>query len=327
MSEKIQTFTLDDKSGMKIKVTNVGCAVMSVNIPTRVGDKDIVAGFETPEEYLNPHPSFGVICGRVANRIGKGKFELDGVTYQLEKNLNGQHLHGGSNGFDKKIWEVLSSDDTKVVFRHVSPDGDSGYPGELTSVVTYSLQNKIFRIDYELSTDSKTIANLTNHSYFNLCGHDAPNVYAQEVQIFADKITACNEYSVPTGDFIPVEGTVFDFLKTKTIGPDVDSPELSGTLGYDHNYCLNKEGIAAVAYSPWTNVKLTVKTDSPGIQFYTANNLDKSNFGKGIHYSKHSSFCLETQFYPDSINHPHFPSCVVEKDKPLKHYTTFEFEW
>ena len=325
----LKVFELKNENGMKVKITNYGAAIMSVVVPAKGGEKDVVHGFDTPEEYKNAHPFFGVVCGRVANRIKGGKFTLDGKAYQLEQNEGEHHLHGGSNGFDKKVWDVESADSGKIALKLFSPDGDSSYPGDLTVKVIYSLNNSnVLRIDYEASTDTKTIANITNHSYFNLCGHSAPNIYGQEMTIYSDKITECGEGIVPTGGFYSVEGTAFDFRTAKPLGRDLEeAAKLNDTGGYDHNYCLRGEGKAAEAFSPNTGIRMTVSTNSPGMQLYTGNFLQGDVSGKGACYGKHSGFCLETQLYPDAINNPGFPSSIVEKGKPQKFYTEFIFEW
>ena len=325
----ISTYSLTNNSGVKITVSNLGCAIISLVIPAKGGAKDIVLGLDTAEDYKKTHPFFGVVCGRVANRIGYGKFTLEGKAYQLETNEGTHHLHGGSNGFDKKEWNVEHSDSGKIVFTLDCPDGDSGYPGNLFVRVTYTLtDDNTLRIDYEATTESVTISNLTNHSYFNLCGHDAPDVYGQEMEIVSDKITAVDEGLIPTGDFVDVTGTPFDLRTAKTIGKDIEAAgKVNGTGGYDHNYVLRAAGKAASAYSPKSGIRMTVFTDSPGIQLYTGNFIDGTVSGKGVTYQKHSGFCLETQLFPNAINIPSFPSSVVKKGTPQKSYTEFKFEW
>lgn len=326
----MKTYELSNKNGMSVTVTNLGCAIMKVEIPAKSGTKDVVLGFDTAEEYKNAHPFFGVAVGRFANRIGDGKFELGGKTYLLEKNENGiHHLHGGLSGFDKKIWDVENVSPEKIVFSLHSPDGDSGYPGDLTAHITYTLSaGNVLRIDYEATTETETICNLTNHSYFNLCGHDAKDVFGHELQIFSDKITAVDEGLIPTGEFVDIAGTPFDFRTPKTIGAELQAAgDVNKTGGYDHNYVLRGEGKAAIAFSPITGISMTVNTNSPGMQLYTGNFIDGTVTGKGVTYQRHSGFCLETQFFPDGINKPHFPSCIVKKGTPQKFYTEFAFEW
>ena len=310
-------FKLKNKHGMEAIVTNYGLAIMSLKVPSKNGLVDIAQGFDTPEEYKNPHPFFGVIAGRYANRINKGRFVLDGKKYQVDINDNGHHLHGGFNGFDKKLWEVIESNSQFLSFSYTSPDGECGYPGELVAYCSYTLtDNNTFKIDYKAETDTKTICNLTNHSYFNLEGFNSKNVYSHEIQINASKYTKVNNDQIPTGELPDVTNTIFDFRKPRLIGQDFD---------YDHNFVLDGE-IAGCAYSKITGIKMTVKTSMPGMQFYMGNNLDGTVKGKGMVYEKHSGFCFETQFFPDSINHAHFPSPIVEKGKPQISYTEYCFE-
>ena len=313
----MQTFELKNKNGMEVKVTNYGLAIISLKVPSKNGLIDIAQGFDTAEEYKNPHPFFGVIAGRYANRINKGRFILYGKEYQVDVNSNGHHLHGCFDGFDKKLWTVLESSTQFLSFSYKSPDGECGYPGELTAYCSYTLtDNNTLRIDYKAETDTKTICNLTNHSYFNLEGFESANVYSHELQINASKYTKTNEDQIPTGELPDVTGTVFDFKKPRTIGQDFD---------YDHNFVLDSEN-AGYAYSQKTGIKMSVRTSMPGMQFYMGNNLDGTVKGKGVVYNKHSGFCLETQFFPDSINHEHFPSPIVEKGIPQTSYTEYCFE-
>jgi len=321
----IKTFELANKNGLAMTVTNLGCGIISLRIPCKDGKtRDIVHGLDRAEDYAAiTHPFFGVICGRVANRIGNARFKLDGKEYVLETNDDPHHLHGGSNGFDKKIWTVEEVAINKLALSYVSPDGESGYPGKLTVYCIYRLtDDNTLRIDYRAETDTKTICNLTNHSYFNLEGHDAKDVYDHEMQIFSDNITAVDETLIPTGKLQDIIGTPFDFRKVKPIGQDI---EAAG--GYDHNYVLDKPGTAATVYSQKSGIKMTVTTNSPGIQFYTGNFLDGSVKGKKVTYQKHSGFCLETQFYPDAVNKPEFPSPIVTADNPQEFFTEFKFEW
>ena len=326
----INTYKLTNKNGVVITATNLGCAIIKWEVPSKSGNLvDIVQGLDCAGDYAaKPHPHFGVVCGRVANRIGNATFTLSGKTYKLEANDGPHHLHGGTKGFCKQVWQVTEATGNKLVFVLESPDGDSGYPGNLTARVTYTLSDcNTLRIDYHAATDSETICNLTNHSYFNLNGHDSPCMYDHEIEIVSDKITAVDEGLIPTGEFMDVTGTPFDFRTAKTIGKDINAVDkYTNTGGYDHNFVLRAPGKAASVCSPTTGIRMTVYTNSPGIQLYTSNMLSPID-GKGVTYDKHSSFCLETQFYPDSINHPNFPSCVVTKCKPQEFYTEFKLEW
>ena len=324
----INTYKLANKSGISMTVTNLGCAIITLNVPTKDGGtKDIVLGLETAEDYLKTHPYLGVVAGRVANRIGGGKFSLGGKEYNLETNDGSHHLHGGVKGFDKKEWDVMESSDNRIVFQYESADGECGYPGNLLARVTYTLTDtNTLRIDYHASTDTETICNLTNHSYFNLEGHDAKDIYGHELQITANNITAVDKTLIPTGEYTPVEGTPFDFRRAKPIGKDL---EAAG--GYDHNY-LNLEGgkiapLSASVYSPVTGIRMSLTTNSPGMQLYSGNFLSGAENTKGgAAYGKHSGFCLETQLFPDAINKPNFPSPVVTKAQPQEFFTEFKFE-
>jgi len=319
----IKTFELANKNGVTMTVTNLGCGIISLRVPDKNGKlRDIVHGLDSAEDYTKAHPFFGVICGRVANRIGNARFTLDGVEYVLEANDGPHHLHGGSNGFDKKIWTVEEVAANKLALSYVSPDGESGYPGKLTVYCVYRLtDDNTLRIDYRAQADTKTVCNMTNHSYFNLEGHDAKDINGQVMQIFSDKITAVDETLIPTGKLADVTGTPYDFRQAKPIGQDIEATD----GGYDHNYVLDRPGVAAVVYSPDSGICMTVKTNSPGIQFYSGNFLDGSAKGKGVTYQKRSAFCLETQFYPDCVNKPGFPSPVVTGDAPQEFYTEFVF--
>lgn len=320
----INTYKLTNKNGMTAAVTNLGCAIISLEVPDKNGKPlDIVLGLDRAEDYATiNHPFFGVVAGRVANRIGNGCFTLNGKTYTLEKNNGTHHLHGGSSGFDKKVWNVAEVTDGKIIFTYNSPDGESGYPGNLNVCVTYTLtDNNTLRIDYSATTDTITICNLTNHSYFNLSGHNAPDIYDHVLEIVSDKITAVDAELIPTGEFICVTDTPFDFRVPKSIGKDI-----AAAGGYDHNYVLRCPGRAASVYSPQSGIRMTVSTNSPGMQLYTTNMLPDGITGKGVTYQKHSGFCMETQIFPDAVNKTHFPSCVVDSANPQQFYTEFRFD-
>jgi aldose 1-epimerase len=320
---KAYLFEMTNAKNMNVSVTNYGGAIVSLKVPGKDGgQRDVVMGFDNLGQYTGKHPFFGVVAGRVANRIGGGRFTLDGKEYQLEKNDGPNHLHGGSKGFNTKLWDAEESGNSLIFTLH-SPDGDSGYPGNLTARMTYTLTDENgLRIDYLAETDTKTICNLTNHSYFNLEGHNAENVYAHELQINAGYVTAVDNQLIPTGELKDVTGTAYDFRQSKPIGRDI----AGAGLGYDDNFVLDGPGVAAVVFSAVSGITMTVKTDSPGIQLYTGNFLDGGLRGKdGAHYKKHSGFCLETQIFPDAVNQPNFPSCIVEKGKPQHFYTEFVF--
>lgn len=314
-------FDMTNANGMRVTVTNYGGAIISIWVPDKDGTlRDISLGFDSFDDYKATF--FGVVAGRVANRIGNGFFRLDGREYQLEKNDNGRHhLHGGSNGFNRKLWDAEVSGNSLILTLH-SPDGDSGYPGNLDVRMTYTLtEDNTLRIYYLAETDTKTVCNLTNHSYFNLEGHGAHDVYSHELQINASYVTEVDANLIPTGVLKDVTGTAYDFRQAKPIGQDM--AETRG--GYDDNFVLDGVGVAARVFSPVSGISMTVKTDSPGVQLYTSNTLPNLKGKGGAVYGRHSGFCLETQLFPDAVNHPNFPSCVVEKGNPQRYFTEFIF--
>jgi aldose 1-epimerase len=330
---EIKTYKLTSEKGISMTVTNYGCAIINLEMPGKDGKvRDIVLGLSKAEDYETvKHPFFGVVAGRFANRIGNGAFTLGGTSYQLETNDGPHHLHGGLNGFDKKVWNVEEATNSKIIFTYNSPHGEGKYPGNLNARVTYTLQGDTLRVDYNAETDTETICNLTNHSYFNLNGYDSQNIFDHELEIVSDKITAVDAGLIPTGEFTCVTNTPFDFRTAKTIGERLEAAgQVSNTGGYDHNFVLRAPGKAASVYAPQTGIRMTVLTNSPGMQLYTGNMIpvgEASVTGKGVTYKKHSGFCLETQIFPDAINKPNFPCCVVTKDKPQNFYTEFKFEW
>jgi len=324
--QEITLYTLTNPNGIKAKIMNYGATLVSLETPDRDGKvTDITLGFDTLDGYLTEHPYFGVIVGRYANRIGKGRFMLDGVEYKLATNNGPNHLHGGIKGFDKVVWkvdDVKANDDTAAVkLSYLSKNGEEGYPGNLTCSVIYTLtkDNKL-RIDYEAKTDKTTVVNMTNHAYWNLAGQGSGDILGHELMLNADKYTPVDEGLIPTGEIKDVKDSPMDFTKPMTIGSRIDQV----TGGYDHNYVLNSGGgklaLAARVYEPTTGRVMEIYTTEPGIQFYSGNFLDGSITGKsGKVYKKHYGFCLETQHFPDSPNKPKFPSVVL---KPGEKYTT-----
>jgi aldose 1-epimerase len=316
------------------KVMTYGAILTELHTPDRDGKlADVVLGFDNLKAYLGSHPYFGSTVGRVANRVAGGKFTLEGKEYTLAKN-NGPHsLHGGSKGFDKAVWkaeEVASPDGPSVKFTHTSPDGDEGYPGNLSVSVTYTLTEKALRIDYKATTDKATPVNLTHHSYFNLAGPASGPVLDHELMIAADSHTPGDETLIPTGAIAPVAGTPLDFRKPTPIGSRIDQIK-ADPVGYDHNYVLNghdsgKPTPAARVHDPKSGRIMEVFTTEPGVQFYTGNFLDGTITGKGgVVYKKHGALCLEAQHFPDSVNHPTFPSTILEPGKTYTQTTTYQF--
>ncbi|MBT5185310.1 MAG: galactose mutarotase [Kordiimonadaceae bacterium] len=334
----VQVYTLRNNIGTSIDILDLGGMIISINTTDREGNfADITLGFDNPEQYLTDSPYMGAIIGRYGNRIANGKFSLDGQDYTLAINNDVNALHGGIIGFDKQIWKAVpSSSDTSssLSLTLISKDGDEGYPGTLTTNVTYTFddENRL-TLDYTATTDQATVLNLTQHAYFNLNGHNAGSILDHEMMLNADHYTPINVALIPTGEIAPVSGTPMDFTSPKAIGRDIamDHQQLEFGLGYDHNWVLNKsaEGemtLAASVYSVQTGRTLKAYTTEPGVQFYTGNFLDGSFTGKdNTTYPQRSGFCLETQHFPDSPNQPNFPSTILRPGEQYKTQTIFEF--
>jgi aldose 1-epimerase len=320
---------------IEVRITNLGATITAIRTPDRDGHLgDIVLGFDDFKGYLGNAPFFGVVVGRYGNRIAKGRFSLDGHQYTLAKNNGENHLHGGLAGFDKKVWapRVLESDaGPSLQLTYVSKDGEEGYPGTLTATVIYTLTAKNeLAIAYSATTDKKTVINLTNHSYFNLAG--TGDILAHEVTIDADRFTPVDRTLIPTGELRPVAGTPFDFTKPTAVGARIDQKDeqIQFANGYDHNWVLNHTpgtmALAARVTDPSSGRVLEVSTTEPGVQFYTGNFLDGTVTGKGGRaYQKRTALCLETQHFPDSPNHPAFPTTVLEPGQTYATRTTFAF--
>jgi aldose 1-epimerase len=335
--EAVDLYTLSNKNGAVAKVTNFGAIVTELHVPDKNGKTgDVVLGFTDLDRYLQPHPFFGAVAGRYANRIAKGKFTLDGKEYTLATNNGPNHLHGGVKGFDKVVWTAMEhgakgANGSSVTFKYVSKDGEEGYPGTLTATVTYTLtDDNALRIDYTATTDKPTIVNLTNHSYFNLAGDNAGSIHDHWMTLNADHYTPVDDTSIPTGEIAKVEGTPFDFRKPHKIGERIE--ETPGKpKGYDHNYVLNrkagdKASLAARVKEETSGRVMEVWTDQSGVQFYTGNYLDGKTIGKeGKPYGFRHGFCLETQHFPDSPNHANFPSTVLRPGETYKTSTTYKF--
>lgn len=331
----VELYTLINDQGMEVKIIPYGAIIVSIQVPDRNGRLgDVVLGFENLAGYLEPHPFFGAVAGRYANRIAGGKFTLNGVEYTLAQNNGPNHLHGGVKGFDKKVWEAetfISEGEVGLHLACESPDGEEGYPGTLKAEVTYSLDNnQALRIDYHATTDQATVINLTNHSYFNLAG--AGTILEHELMIDASRFTPVDATLIPTGELSSVAGTPFDFTQPIAIGARINEADeqLGYGQGYDHNWVLNHSpgslDLAATAYEPITGRILEVHTTQPGVQFYTGNFLNGAFTGKeGAVYNQRSGFCLETQHFPDSPNQPNFPSTVLEPGQQYNQTTVFKF--
>ena len=323
-------FTLTNSNGMVAKISSYGGTVTHLIVPDKDGNMvDVVLGFDTIEEYIAMSPYFGCICGRYANRICKGKFTLDDNEYTLATNNGPNALHGGEVGFDKKVWacqEYETQEGPALKLSYISANGEEGYPGMLTTIVTYTLTNDNgLKIEYEAMTDKATVINLTNHSYFNLSGFDSGVMLDQELMINADNYLPVDDTSIPLGEITPVEDGPMSFKKMHKIGDKIE--EVEG--GYDHNYCLNSSdgtlALGAKAKSNETGIVMEMYTTQPGVQLYSGNYLDESMKGKGVTYNKHHAFCLETQHYPDSPNQRDFPSVVLNPGETYKQVTEYKF--
>jgi len=331
----IKEYTLINKSGMEVRLTNYGARITAIKVPDRNGRfADVALGYDCVEKYINApdKPYFGSVVGRCGNRIAKGRFILDGKEYVLATNNGANHLHGGNLGFDKRVWDADVKGDT-VVFTLKSFDGEEGYPGNLDVRVTYTLtDDNELKIAYCAVADKATPVNLTNHVYFNLKGEGSGTILDHELMINADSFTPVDATLIPTGEFRPVAGTPFDFLKLKPIGRDIaeKNTQLEYGNGYDHNFALNKDQdemtLAAVVYEPTSGRKMEVFTEEPGVQFYSGNFLNGILTGKsGQSYLFRGGFCLETQHFPDSPNHRNFPSVILRPGTEYKTATVYKF--
>jgi len=311
-----------------------GGIVVSIKVPDRAGKPgDVVLGFDSSDKYVTGNsPYFGAIIGRYANRIAHGEFKLDGKTFSIPKNNGENSLHGGTRGFDKVVWSGRPIQNG-VELKYLSKDGDQGFPGNLDATVRYTLAGSELRIEYSATTDKDTVVNLTSHSYFNLAGEGSGDVLGQRVKINASKFTPVDSTLIPTGELKLVAGTPFDFTKAEAIGAriDGDDEQLRRGKGYDHNWVLDRKGDgelfeAASAEDPASGRTLRVSTTEPGVQFYTGNFLDGTLAGKAGHaYGRRSAFCFETQHFPDSPNHPNFPSTKLKPGQRYHTVTVFQF--
>jgi aldose 1-epimerase len=336
----VSQYTLSNARGVTLKVITYGGIVSALDVPDRTGKvADIVLGFDSLHDYEahNGNVHFGALIGRYANRIAGGRFTLDGKTWRLPVNDGPNTLHGGPNSFDSKVWTVVGThgdaSSSSLELRYVSPDGENGFPGTLTADVTYTLtDDNTVRIDYRATTDSDTVVNLTNHSYFNLAGQDSGNVERQLIEIAASRFTPTDHTSIPTGQLQSVDGTPMDLRELTPIGAHLRTayPQLVTARGYDQNWVLDHGGeatpaFAALAYDPASGRFLEVDTTQPGLQFYTANGLDGSVAGKGgTVYRQTDAFALEAEHFPDSPNHPSFPKTVLKPGDTLHEVTLWK---
>lgn len=331
---KVSTYTLSG-GDIEMVVTNFGARVMKLLAPDKSGKMaDIVLGYNTLEEYLDNKGEryFGAVCGRYANRIAKGQFEIDGEVYTLPLNSRGQSLHGGLKGVDSVAWGVVESTPSYILFRYVSPHGEEGYPGTLSVEMSYEVtQESEFVIKYRASTDKATVVNFTHHSYFNLRGEGDGDVEGHILQINADKFIPIDAVSIPTGEIAEVEGTPFDFRQAKSIGRDIniENEQLKMGNGYDHSWVINGEGVrlAATVVEPQSGRRMDVYTDQVGVQLYTGNYLNGSLSAKSdaLSYIKRGALALETQLLPDSPNQPQFPTSRLNPGEVYEHTCVYKF--
>jgi len=336
--QPVDLYVLKNKNGMEVAITNFGGIVVSLKVPDRQAKfDDVVLGYDNIDGYLTNKAFFGAIVGRYGNRIAHGKFTLDGITYNLPKNDGDNTLHGGIRGFNKRLWtakEVAAAQGPALELTYLSKDGEEGFPGNLSVKVVYTLtdQNEL-QISYSATTDKDTVVNLTNHSYFNLAGQGNGDILEHQLTIHADRFTPVDQTLIPTGELRAVKGSPFDFTKPTAIGARInqDDQQLKFGKGYDHNWVLNSPGkdsqaVAIEAYEPKSGRVLQVFTTEPGVQFYSGNFLDGTITGKsGKVYNLRYGFCLETQHFPDSPNHPTFPSTVLKPGEKYQTTTTLKF--
>lgn len=331
----VDLWTLKNKNGMTANIATYGGIIVSLTAPDRHGKlADVVLGKETLADYEAGHPFFGCITGRYANRIAGAKFTLDGVEHVITRNGNGKHtLHGGKVGFDKKVWKakpIEKADAVGIALLYASPDGEEGYPGELSCAVTYLLTDaNELSIDYHATTTKPTVVNLTNHSYFNLAGEGSGTALDHELTIHADQYTATDDDLIPTGELASVKGTPLDFTTPHAISAriEADFTPLKQGMGYDHNFIVNGTGLrpAARVRDPQSGRIMEVFTTNPAVQLYTANHLKDVKGKHGHVYQRRDALCLETQHFPDSPNQPSFPSTVLRPGETYHHQTLFRF--
>ena len=331
--ESVTQYTLTGPTGLEADILDYGGIVTALRVPADTGKVDVVLGFDTLEDYLEKSPYFGATIGRYGNRIAYGKFSLDGTEYTLATNNGEHHLHGGKRGFDKHIWKTTVGEGAQLVQTYASPDDEEGYPGELTVRVTYTLTaDNALRIDYRATTDAPTVVNLTNHSYFNIRDGGRTSAEDHVLQLDADRITEVDAGLIPTGELLDVTGTPFDFRTPKPTGRDVNAthPQLEAPGTYDHNFIFaDYDGTlrqVGSVYDPQSGRRMTIATTEPAVQLYMGNYTEPVVGKGGTAHTGRSFYCLETQHYPDSPNHPHFPSTVLRPGEVFASTTVYGFE-
>ena len=333
-NEPVTLYTLKNTQGMEVHIMNYGAIITKIIVPDKNEVmEDVVLGFENVADYIKDSPYFGAIVGRYGNRIAGGKFSLDGKSYTLAAQNNGQHLHGGLKGFDKKVWKTIGKKDGSITLSYLSVDGEEGFPGNLEIQVTYTLnEDNAISMDYIAKTDQATVLNICNHSYFNLSGNAKRDVLDHVIQLNAPHFIPVDKVLIPTGEVKSVKGGPFDFTSPKKIGLDINAAneQIAFGSGYDHCYAFDKApgayGKIARVEDPISGRIMEVFTTEPGVQFYTGNHLNGRLTGKnGAVYTKRSGFCLETQHYPDSPNKPNFPSTVLRPGETYTSKTVYQF--
>lgn len=325
-------YTLSNKTGMEVDVLTYGAHIVRISTPDKNGNfDDVLVGCKKPEDYYGQYPYFGATIGRYGNRIGNGKFTIDGVEYQIDVNDNGNALHGGANGqFNRAIWKVEKTTDQSIALSHVSPDGAGGFPGEMKVLVTFTLtDDNALTIDYKAVCDKDTHCNLTNHAYFNLGGQNAETVLEQELMLKARQMTPVDDKLIPHGEFMNIDGTPYSFYDGKLLGKDMfsDAPMIKQCNGYDFNYCLEKTGDGlehfAYVYDEKSGRRMDCYTTLPGVQLYTA--CKTGGFKGKRDYVNHCALCLETQRFPNTPNCPQYPTTLLKAGETYSETTVYKF--
>lgn len=332
--KEVYAFTLENSNGVKARVINFGAAIINLYVPDAKGNiEDIVLGFDKLEDYYVNGSFFGVAIGPNANRIGNASFKIGTREYKLEVNDGPNNLHSHmENGFHKRVWDVVETTDTSVTFLLESPDGDIGFPGNRKFSITYSLsEDNSLKLQYHAESDTDTLINLTNHTYFNLSGHKSGKIEDHILTIHASNYTPVVEGAIPTGEIAPVKGTPLDFTTPKRIGNEIDADceQLKLVKGYDHNFVVNgADGTlreAAIVEEPVSGRKMKVLTTLPGLQFYAGNCIEEETGKGGTLYEKRHGLCLETQYFPDAVNKPNFPSAIFGPNREYDAVTVYQF--